>query len=113
VAQADFDCQPLGCVPPRQNRKNSSRLHPIFFSGPLEPSACSLATRCGAGIQQSAHSARMATVQPDRVGAGSARAKKSRAASLQSVPIFGRSGTCVEQLDYLTGARAVSKGHHG
>ena len=43
---------------------------PTLFSGPLKPSACSLASRCGAGIQRPRIPARMATVQPDRIGAG-------------------------------------------
>jgi hypothetical protein len=30
-----------------------------------------------------------------------------------NVDLHSRSGTYVEQLDYLIGARAVSEGHHG
>jgi len=55
----------------------------------------------------------MAIVQPDRIGAWF-RTSEKKAASLHLVPIFTRrSGTYVEQLDYLAGARAVSEGHQG
>jgi hypothetical protein len=41
VAEADYDCRPLVCVPPRQNRKNFSRLQPSYI--PPEPSSLALA----------------------------------------------------------------------
>jgi len=55
----------------------------------------------------------MAIVQPDPIGAWF-RTSEKKAARLHLVSIFTRrSGTYVEQLDYLAGARAVSEGHHG
>jgi hypothetical protein len=56
----------------------------------------------------------MATVQPDRIDAGFRTSEKmQRSKPSLSVDCTSRSGTYVEQLDYLDGARAVSEGHHG
>ena len=81
---------PLVCVPPRQNRNklDSSRLQPSYIL-PRPPQAWRLqpcqTMRCWHST--SAHSARMATVQPDRIGAGSPTSEKSSAANLHVVSI--------------------------
>jgi len=62
-------------------------------------------------------------VQPDRIDAGFRRSKKSKCSKpslsvdLRRLPDLvsictSRSGTYVEQLDYLVGARLVSERHH-
>jgi hypothetical protein len=113
VAEADYECRPLVCVPPRENRKNCSRLQLSYILLRTPPSLA-LAT-----LPHDAAGIRRPRIQPGwrlcnaiASAPGSARAEKSSAASLRLVSIR-RSGTYAEQLDYLTGARAVSKGHHG
>ena len=50
----------------------------------------------------------MATVQPDRIGAGFRTSDKNAVQRLLSVDLHQPlEGTYVEQLDYLVGARAV------
>jgi hypothetical protein len=90
VAEADDDFRPPGVRPtasePKANRFLRGFSHPTFFSGPLKPGACSPQTmRCRHSTP--AHSARMATVQPDRFGAGSRTSEKSSAANLHVVSI--------------------------
>jgi hypothetical protein len=74
VAEAE-DCRPLVWFH-RVRTENKWILcgfsHPTFFSGPLKPGACSVFQTARWWHSTSAHSSRMATVQPDRFGDRSA-----------------------------------------
>jgi hypothetical protein len=101
VAAADCDCRPLMCVPPRQDRKNSSRFQPSSI--PPDPSSLALPALPADVVPAfNVRAARMATVQPHRTSVGfRTNEKKQCSKPSLSVDLHRRSGTYMEQLDLV------------
>jgi hypothetical protein len=74
VADADYDCRPPRVRPTAFGTESPSRFfgmsHPTLVSGPLKTLRFQPCQTMWCWHSASAHSARMATVQPGRIGAG-------------------------------------------
>jgi hypothetical protein len=110
MAEPDYDCRPPGVRPTASGSESSNRFcgfsHPTFFYGPsILASACSFARRCGAGGQRPRIQARWRLCNPIASAPGYAPAKKNAVQQAFTKWRFApRSGTHVEQLDYLDDA---------
>jgi hypothetical protein len=117
VADADYDCRPPRVRPtvsePKANRLFAAQPPYILLRPPqawrLQP--CQT-RRCWHST--SAHSARMADCATRSHWRRFPHERKKAVQQAFTASICAsRSGTYVEQLDYLVGASAVSEGHHG
>jgi len=116
VADADYDCRPP-CVRPTVSEPKANS----FFAA--RPSYILLRTPQAWRLQPSDDAMLAFNVRafsPDGNCATRSHRrrvpherKKQCGKSSRSVDLHSRSGTYVEQLDYLVDARAVSEGHHG
>ena len=105
--------RPGASEPKAQDRVVHGFSHPTFLSGPLKPGACSLPDDAVLAFDVRAFQPEWRLRNPIASGPGPHERKSAVQQAFTGVDLRQALGTCVEQLDYLHSARAVSDVHDG